>query len=192
MFSEVMVVYHGAEPPAVASAYDFSKFETIVDVGGATGNLLAAILGRYPGPRGLLFDMPHVVRDAPALIQARGLADRIRIEAGSFFDRIPGGGDVYLLSHILHDWSESQSLAILANCRWAMRSDSRLLIIEMVLPSENIPLRGVRADIGLLTLNGGQERTEKEFSELLSKARFRLARIVPTETAMSVVEAFPV
>ena len=142
--------------------------------------------------------MPHVVRDAPALIQAHGLADRIRIEAGNFFESVPSGGDAYILSHIIHDWSESKSLSILANCRRAMRADSRLLIVEMVLPSENradqgrIPFLGVRVDIGMLVLNGGQERTEKEYSELLSKAGFRLARIVPTETAMSVVEAFPV
>jgi hypothetical protein len=192
IFSEVMVSYHGAEPPAVASAYDFSHFGTIVDVGGATGNLLSTILGRYPGPRGILFDMPHVVREAPALIHARGLADRISIEAGSFLEKVPSGGDAYLLSHIIHDWSESQSLAILANCRRAMRSDGRLLIIEMVLPSGDVPFRGARADIGLLVLNGGQERTEKEYQVLLDKSGFQLTRVVPTQTAVSVVEAFPV
>jgi O-methyltransferase domain/Dimerisation domain len=73
MFSETMVGLHGSEPAAVAAAYDFSQFETIIDVGGATGNLLATILARHPEPRGILFDLPHVVRDAPALIQARGL-----------------------------------------------------------------------------------------------------------------------
>jgi hypothetical protein len=72
-------------------------------VGRATGNLLTTILGSHPGSRGILYDLPHVVRDVPALIQARGLADRVTIEAGSFFDRIPAGGDAYLLSHIIHD-----------------------------------------------------------------------------------------
>jgi hypothetical protein len=192
LFSEVMVSYHGSEPPAVASAYDFSHFGTIVDVGGATGNLLTTILGRYPGPRGILFDMPHVVRDAPALINARGLADRISVEAGSFLVNVPGGGDAYMLSHIIHDWSESQSIAILTNCRRAMRSDGRLLLIETVLPSGNVPFRGARADIGLMVLNGGQERTAKEYSELLDKTGFRLTRVVPTGTEASIVEAFPV
>jgi SAM-dependent methyltransferase len=192
LFSEVMVSYHGAEPPKVASAYDFSHFGTIVDVGGATGHLLTTILGRYPGPRGILFDMPHVVRDAPALIHARGLADRISVEAGSFLTNVPGGGDAYLLSHIIHDWSESQSLAILANCRRAMRPDGRLLIVEMVLPSGDVPFQGARADIGLMVLNGGQERTEKEYRELLDKAGFRPVRVVPTDSAVSIVEAFPV
>ena len=192
LFSEVMVSYHGAEPPAVAAAYDFSHFGTIVDVGGATGNLLTTILGRYPGPRGIVFDMPHVVRDAPALINARGLADRISVEGGSFLMNVPGGGDAYLLSHIIHDWSESQSIAILTSCRGAMRSDGRLLLIEMVLPPVNVSFRGARADIGLMVLNGGQERTEKEYRELLDKAGFRLTRVAPTDTAVSVLEAFPV
>ena len=81
---------------------------------------------------GILFDLPHVVRDAPALIQSRGLAERVTIEAGSFFERVPSGGDAYLLSHIIHDWSEEQCLAILDHCRRAMNSGSRLLVMEMV------------------------------------------------------------
>ena len=106
LFSQTMVGLHGPEAPAVAAAYDFSKLGTIVDVGGATGNMLSAILNHHPEPRGILFDLAHVVGDAPALIQARGVEDRITIEAGSFFDGVPVGGDAYLLSHIIHDWSE--------------------------------------------------------------------------------------
>jgi hypothetical protein len=121
MFSETMVGFHGSEPAAVAAAYDFSQFEAIIDVGGATGNLLATILGRHPEPRGVLFDLPHVVRDAPALIEARGLVDRITIEAGTFFESVPYGTGAYLLSHIIHDWSEAQCLTILGNCRRAMK-----------------------------------------------------------------------
>jgi hypothetical protein len=93
MFSETMVGVHGAEPPAVAAAYDFSGLTTIVDVGGATGHLLTTILKHYPGSRGILFDLPHVVRDAPPLIQARGLAERVTIEAGNLFEGVPSGGD---------------------------------------------------------------------------------------------------
>src|SRR6185503_20026233 len=113
LFSETMVGFHGAEPAAVAAAYDFSGLKTIVDVGGATGNLLTAVLGKAAGARGVLYDLPHVVKDAPPLIQSRGLTDRVKIEPGSFFDQVPGGGDAYLLSHIIHDWPEAQCLAIL-------------------------------------------------------------------------------
>ncbi len=132
-FSEAMVGFHGAEPPAVAAAYDFSGFGTVVDVGGATGNMLAAILDRHAGPRGVLFDRPHVVSEAPALLQARGVEERVTIEAGDFFETVPAGGDAYLMSHIIHDWSEEQCLTILGHCRRAIESDGRLLIVEMVL-----------------------------------------------------------
>jgi hypothetical protein len=191
MFSETMVALHGTEPPAVASAYDFSEFGTIVDVGAATGNMLSAILSQYPKPRGILFDLAHVVADAPGLISTRGLTDRIKIENGNFFENVPSGGDVYLLSHIIHDWSEAQCLTILDNCRRAMRPDSRLLIIEMVLPTGDTPHLGKILDIIMLAVPGGQERTEPEYRRLLDEAGYKLTRVVPTESAVSVVEAFP-
>jgi O-methyltransferase domain len=192
MFSETMVGFHGLEPAAVAAAYDFSQFGIIIDVGGATGNLLATILGRYPEPRGMLFDLPHVVRDAPALIEARGLVDRITIEAGNFFESIPTAAGAYLLSHIIHDWSEAQCLTILGNCRRTMKPNSRLLIIETVLPPGDTSHLGKMLDMIMLTLfTGAQERDEPEYRGLLDKAGFRLARVVPTESPVSIVEAFP-
>ena len=191
LFSETMVGFHGLEPAAVAAAYDFSGLRTIADVGGATGNLLATILSRYPEPRGILFDLPHVVRDAPALLRERNVMDRVRIEAGSFFERVPTGADAYLLSHVIHDWSEEQCLAILGHCRRARQPGNRLLIIEMVLPPGDTPHPGKMLDIIMLSLPGGQERTEPEYRALLDKAGFRMARVVPTESAVSVVEALP-
>lgn len=189
LFSETMVSFHGAEPAAVAAAYDFSSMTTVVDVGGATGNLLAAILSKHAGCRGILYDLPHVVRDAPRLIQAHGLADRATIESGSFFERVPEGGDAYLLSHIIHDWTEDQCLTILGHCRRAMRPTSRVLIIEMVLPAGNSPHPGKMLDMMMLVGPGGQERTEPEYRDLLNKAGLRLTRVVPTDSAVSVVEA---
>jgi hypothetical protein len=190
-FSEAMVGFHGAEPPAVAAAYDFSGFKTIVDVGGATGNMLAAILSQHPGPRGVLFDRPHVVRDAPPLLEARGVAERVTIEPGDFFERVPDGGDAYLLSHIIHDWNEDQCLRILGHCRNVIRPDGRLLIVETVLPVGDTPHQGKIQDMVMLVLPGGQERTEDEYDSLLGKAAFRLNRVVPTESVVSVVEALP-
>lgn len=129
-----MVGFHGAEPPAVAAAYDFSPFKTIVDVGGATGNMLAAILARHPEPCGLLFDRPHVVVDATKLLKAHRVTHRVTVEAGDFFEKVPEGGDAYILSHILHDWNEEQCLTILSHCRKAMKLNSRLLIVESCHP----------------------------------------------------------
>lgn len=192
LFSETMVGFHGAEPAAVADAYDFSGFGTIVDVGGATGNLLAAVLNAAPQARGILFDMPHVVKEAPALLKARGVEERVALEGGSFFESVPAGGDAYLLSHVIHDWSESQCLEILGHCRRAMKPDGRLLLVEMVLPPGDAPHPGKILDIVMLVLPGGQERTGDEYAALLAKAGFRLSRIVPTASAVSVVEAMPV
>ena len=191
-FSEAMVGFHGSEPPAVAKAYDFSGIKTLVDVGGATGNMLAAVLSAHSGLRGVLFDRPHVVRDAPALLKARGVEARVTIEPGDFFERVPQGGDAYLLSHIIHDWNEDQCLTILGHCRNVMKPDGRLLIVETVLPDGDTPHQGKMQDMVMLVVPGGQERTEAEYSTLLGKAGFRLKRVVPTESVASVVEAVPV
>jgi hypothetical protein len=191
-FSEAMVGFHGSEPPAVAAAYDFSGIDVVVDVGGATGNMLASILTRYPTVRGVLFDLPHVTTDAPALLQASGMDARVTIETGSFFERVPGGGDAYLLSHIIHDWNEEQCLTILGHCRKAITPGGRLLIVETVLPPGDTPHQGKVQDMVMLVFPGGQERTEAEYAALLGKAGFRLNRVVPTDSVVSVVEAFPV
>jgi hypothetical protein len=191
LFNLTMVGFHGLEPPAIASAYDFSVFKTIADVGGSTGNLLATILEKHPAPRGILFDLPHVVRDAPALIAQRGLTGRVQIEAGSFFDRAPAGADAYILSHVIHDWNEEQCLTILGHCRRAMSSAGRLLLVEMVLPGGDTPHPGKMLDMAMLTLPGGEERTSAQYAALLEKAGFRMTRVVPTASLVSIVEAAP-
>ena len=191
LFSEAMVGFHGAEPPAVAQAYDFSPFETVVDVGGGTGNMLAEILRHYAGPRGVLFDRPQVVQDAPALLDARGVSDRVTIEAGNFFESVPGGADCYVLSHVIHDWNDGQCAAILGHCRKAIHPDGRLLIVETVLPPGDAPHLGKLMDMVMLVFPGGQERTEAEYAALLERSGFRLDRVVPTASTVSVVEAVP-
>ena len=156
LFSEMMVGLHDQEPPAVAAAYDFSIFQTIIDVGGATGNMLAAVLARHAGPRGILFDRPHVVKDAPALLDAKGVSDRVTIEPGDFFKSVPAGADAYILSHIIHDWDEDQCLTILGHVRKAMKPAGRLLIVEMVLPSGDTPHPGKMLDLTMLVQTGAR------------------------------------
>jgi hypothetical protein len=191
LFSQAMVGLNSAEPPAVAEAYDFSVFDTVVDVGGATGNLLAEVLSRYTRPRGILFDRPHVIRDAPALLKARGVEDRVTIDAGDFFDSVPAKADAYILSHIIHDWTDEQCATILGHCRNAIKPEGRLLIVEMVLPPGDTPHPGKIYDMVMLMFPGGQERTESEYASLLGSSGFRLNRIVPTASAVSIVEAIP-
>jgi hypothetical protein len=188
-FSESMVGIHGGEPPAVAAAYDFSSCGTVVDIGGATGNMLAHILTRYPQPRGVLFDRAHVVAAAPALLGAHGVADRVTIKEGDFFETVPEGGDAYILSHIIHDWTEGQCLTILGNCRKAMTKGAKLLIVEFVLPEGNTPHFGKLADMIMLTIPGGEERTANEYRTLLDAAGLTMTRVVPTASDVSIVEA---
>ena len=187
-FSETMIAVHGTEPPAVAAAYDFSDARTVVDVGGASGNMLAHILTRHAGPRGVLFDLPHATAGAPALLKARGVDDRVTIEHGSFFERVPSGGDIYLLSHIIHDWNDEQCLTILGNLRQAMTPSSRLLLIELVLRDSGAPGFG-SADMTMMVLTGGAERTAREYESLLARAGLTLTRVLPTSTSPSIVEA---
>jgi SAM-dependent methyltransferase len=191
LFSETMVGFHGAEPAAVAAAYDFSRFGTVVDVGGATGNMLVNILKRHSRPRGVLYDLPHVVADAPAFLASRGMAERVSIESGSFFESVPAGHDAYILSHIIHDWDEARCQTILQNVRRAMKPDGRLLIVEMVLPEDDSPHPGKMLDMMMLVGPGGQERTPSEYEQILRPAGFDLARVVPTQSAVSVVECAP-
>jgi hypothetical protein len=128
---------------------------------------------------------------AEALLEARGVSERVAVEAGDFFERVPAGGDAYLLSHIIHDWNEDQCLTILGHCRKAIKPDGRLLIVETVLPTGDTPHQGTVQDMVMLVLPGGQERTEAEYVVLLGKAGFRLNRVVPTNSIVSVVEALP-
>jgi len=189
LFSEAMIGIHGTEPPAVADAYDFNAFDTIVDVGGATGNLLVHVLGRHTRPRGVLYDLPHVVRDAPALVREHGLESRVDIEAGSFFDAVPAGHDAYILSHVIHDWDEEKCLAILGNCRRAMKPDGKVLLVEMVLPEGDTPHFGKLVDMMMLVGPGGEERSGTQYAALLERAGLRLERIVPTASDASIVES---
>jgi hypothetical protein len=184
-----MVGFHGAEPAAVAAAYDFSGINTVVDVGGATGNMLAHILARHAGPKGILFDRPHVVTDAPAFLRARGVEGRVTIQHGNFFESVPAGGDAYILSHIIHDWNEDQCATILGNCRAAMKPGAKLLIVEFVLPEGNTPHFGKLVDMVMLAIPGGEERTAAEYRTLLAASGFRMTRVVPTASDVSVVEA---
>jgi len=188
-FSETMVGFHGREPPAVAESYDFSGIGSLVDVGGASGNMLGHVLSRHPNLKGVLYDLPHVVVDAPALLASHGVADRVSIEGGSFFDSVPKGHDAYLLSHIIHDWDDQENATILKNVREAMKPDGKLLIVEMVLPEGDAPHMGKMLDMMMMLVPGGEERTAAEYAELLEPNGFRVTRVVPTDSAVSVVEA---
>ena len=187
-FNDAMVGFHGEEPQAVADACEFSEGETVIDVGGGTGNLLAAILERHPSTRGVLADVPHVIDEARTRMASLGV-ERCAFQSIDFFESVPDGGDVYLLSHVIHDWTEDQCLAILRNCHRAMKAGSRLQIVEMVLPPGDTPHPGKLLDLAMLVMPGGQERTAEEYQLLLSAAGLRMTRVIPTASSVSVIEA---
>ena len=173
---------------AIADAYDFSKFERLVDVGGGHGALLIAILTRHPTLRGVLHDLPAVVESAPRA-QA-SVADRLEIAAGDFFESVPPGADAYLLSGVIHDWNDDAALRILKNCRRAMRSDSRLLILEQLMTSSSDPARAMM-DVLMIVLTGGRERSEADFRSLLGAAGLSLTTVTPT-MGPSILESRPI
>jgi hypothetical protein len=177
---------------AVVDAYDFSACTTIVDVGGGSGALAASVLRAYPGMRGIVFDLPFCEQGAIDYLTSAGLGDRCRFEGGDFFESIPSGADAYLLKFILHDWEDSRCARILQSCRAALSPDSRLLLVESVLPPDGGPLTdAVFGDVTMIVHTGGRERTEAEYASLLNAAGFRLTRVVPTRVAQSVIEAVP-
>jgi hypothetical protein len=183
IFDRAMSALTGASNAAVLDAYDFGRFGTFVDVGGGNGALLAGILDRHPSVRGVLFDQPHVVANARALLADRGVEDRCEVAAGSFFESVPTGGDAYVLKAIIHDWEDAEAEAILRTCRRAMREDATLLVIEQELggPNERPPAKF--SDLNMLVSPGGQERTRDEYAALLAAAGFELTRAVPTRGA---------
>jgi hypothetical protein len=189
VFNRAMVSYSAQTAAAVVAAYDLSRVRTIVDVGGGVGHLLVAALGRHSEPRGVLFDLEHVVREAPGVLGP--VAERVDLVAGSFFDRVPEGGDRYVLMNVLHNWADADARAILAKCREAMPPASRLAIVEMMIP-DNRPDYAAIFDLEMLVLfRGGRERTRAEFSTLLETAGFRLDRTLATASPAMVIEAVP-
>jgi O-methyltransferase domain len=135
------------ENPLILAAYNFSRFRTIVDVGGGHGLLLGAILQHAPNARGVLYDLESVVAGAQPILEAAGVLDRCTIESGSFFDSVPPGGDAYMLKHIVHDWAEPEALEILGNVRRAMNPDGTLLLVEIAIPPDNTPHFGKLHDL---------------------------------------------
>lgn len=179
---------------AVAAAYDFAGVPLLIDVGGGAGDLMAAILQANPAMRGVVFDLPYILDDARALVEAEGVAARCDIVAGDFFASVPTGGHAYILRSVIHDWDDAQAVAILQNCHHAMQGQGKLLLVERVLPERAAQApQVVLADLEMLVMTpSGRERTEAEFRGLFAAAGFRPMNIVPTQSEFIIIEGVPV
>jgi len=166
----------------VARLYDTSPFKTIVDVGGSQGILLRGLLAQNKDARGVLFDLPEVVADAKP-------DDRIEIVSGSFMEKVPSGGDLYLLKSILHDWPDDKCATILRNIRDAAPAGAKLLVVEMIVPDGPEPSPVAFMDMNMLVMLNGRERTAAEFKKLLGDNGFNVTRVIPTGGTFSLIEA---
>ena len=173
----------------VVAHLDVSPFRRIVDVGGSQGVLLARLLEENPRAEGVLFDRPEVLAGARAALGARGLTARVELVGGDFFDEVPGGGDLYLLKHIVHDWDDERATRILRNCHRAGGPGSRLVLVERVLGPTSHAVDYV-ADLLMLVMFGGKERSRAEFEALLAAVGYRLERASPL-SIFALLEATP-
>jgi hypothetical protein len=192
VFNAAMTSVSSVELPLIVAAYDFSGFERIVDVGGGQGALLHGILSANPRLHGVLFDLPSVVAGAESLRHGP-IAGRCEIIGGDFFQAVPEGADAYLMRVVIHDWNDADALKIRKNCRRAIPAHGKLLLVESVLKPANQPDLGRFNDLTMLVLApGGRERTEAEFSALLSEASFSLRQVFPATGLTSIIESWPV
>ena len=190
IFNDAMTTLSVPAIAAALKAYDFSRYGTIVDVAGGHGEVLLSILKANPKAKGILAEVDHVVQGALLRIAAAGLKQRCDAVVCDFFKSAPPGGDAYVMKHIIHDWDDARALMILENIAAAMGAKKgHVVLLESVIPEGPTPDFGKFLDIEMLALPGGKERTQKEFAELFAAAGFRLTRVVPTESPLSVVEA---
>jgi hypothetical protein len=192
VFDEAMTAISELSAAAIAATYDFGHWETVTDVGGGTGALLAAILRAHPGLRGTLADAPSVVERARRRNFLSGeLAARTGFETCDFFHAIPPGSRAFVMKNIIHDWDDARAREILRNCRRAVPNDGVLLLIEYCLGDDNAPSLGKTIDLVMMTITGGKERTVEEHRALLASAGFQLNRAIPVSPDITIIEALP-
>jgi hypothetical protein len=190
IFNRAMTATSNVACEAFVAAYDMSFATRVVDVGGGHGRLLAGILQRAPNAKGVLFDLPSVVAGAPQNLQALGVASRVEVVGGDFFQSVPSGGDCYVAKTIIHDWSDDDARKILRNIRTAMVPTGRVLLYETVVSPRNTASFAKFLDLEMIVMaSGGRERTQDEFRALFASAGLKLERILPTAGPFSILEA---
>ncbi len=193
IFNDTMTNFSTLVKDDIAKSYDFSGVNTLVDVAGGHGILLATILKLNPHLQGILFDLPHVLPGAKSMLAKEGVSDRCELVSGDFFTSVPKGADCYIMKHIIHDWNDESCIKILSNCCQAMSDNGKVLLVEGVIFPGNDPSTAKIIDLEMLVMtDGGKERTENEYKTLLNSAGLELTKIyfVP-ETWYNIIEAKP-
>jgi len=182
LFQAAMKEKSQAVIKSAVSAYDFSSFNKIYDIGGGHGQFLEGLLKKHPHATGTLFELPEVIKKLSITNK------NIKLYSGDFFTEIPQGGDLYILKSVLHDWDDARSIQILQNCYKAMNDNGRLLIIEVVLQDGSQSLYANSMDLLMLAITGGKERTLASFNEMFKKSNLILNKVYSTTTEFSILE----
>jgi len=177
---------------AVPDVYDFGGARTVVDLGGGDGELLATVLAGAPGARGVLVERPPALAAARERLGAFVDAGRCDLVEGDFLREVPGGADVYLLSRVLHNWSDGDARRLLRLCRESMAPDGRVLVAERVLPDRDGPWLSLVLDAHMMVMTTGAERTERGYEELLRSAGLTTREILDLPLEMRLLVAGPV
>jgi hypothetical protein len=188
IFNDNMASLSSGVAEAVASAYDFTGYSTVVDVGGGRGVLMEAVLAAHPHLSGTVFDAAHVVAAKPSAAATPSVAARFASATGSFFESVPPA-DVYLLKSILHDWPDDRCQDILRTCRRSLNPGGVVLVVETLLGRPGFEVEAAFSDLNMLVLPGGRERTAEEYGSLFEAAGLRLTRSIDTDSRFSIVEA---
>ena len=173
---------------AIREAYDFTSCQTLVDVGGGRGGLLATLLQAFPALRGILFDVPSVVESAQAVLHTDALQGRCQLVGGDFLVAVPAGGDLYVLKRILIDRTDDEARTLLTNIRHAVAPQGRVLVAD----PESTSLYGKLLDMFMLMVQGGRLRTNAEVQALFTQTGFQLTRAMETRSALRLLEGVPV
>ncbi len=190
IFDDAMTGLSSIDGPAVAEAYNFEGIDSIVDVAGGRGFLLATLLEKNPHMKGTLYEVPHVLEGARSGA-LQPFMSRCSLESGDMFSTVPAGADAYIMKHILHDWPDEACVKILKACREGVNPGGRLLVVDCVIQPGNHFSPGKFLDLQMLIFPSGRERTEAEFRELFSAAGWKLSRVIPTAAADSIIEGVP-
>ncbi|GAB3972709.1 methyltransferase [Streptomyces sparsus] len=190
VFTNAMTAMTRGLAHRLADVIDLQGTEVVVDVGGAGGNLVQTLMQRHPGLTGVVLDLPHVAAEADASASGLDVTDRFTFVGGDFFDEVPPG-DVHLLKFVLHDWDDDACVRILNNCREALRTGGRVLVMELLVDKVGTPGLEPLMDLNMMALSTGRERSLDEFETLARRAGLKPARTMSSASRVSVLELVP-